>query len=210
MKQTRKLLILFTVFSGLALSAASLANTNESPTPPEQVVQNAVNAIVNNIQDNRLQYQDDNDALHAMLERNLLPALHVPRMANLILGRKHSRLANDAQKAEFSAEFQTFLMKSYATVLLEYTGEEQVVYQPVVQSGADKVKIIADLVSASGNTTSVTMFMSNRGDTQWRAYNMDIAGINFIATYRATFGGILDTKGIDGLITDLRAKNAKL
>ena len=51
--------------------------------------------------------------------------------------------------------------------------------------------------------------MSNRRDTSWRAYNMDVAGINFVATYRSTFGDIIANKGVAGLIDELRTKNAK-
>jgi len=36
---------------------------------------------------------------------------------------------------------------------------------------------------------------------------MEVVGINFIRTYRASFAATLQQKGIDGLISDLRAKN---
>jgi len=202
-------------FAMLVVTVLSLvsfsANSHAEQVVPEQVVKNTVDAIVNNIQSNRAEYENDSAALHQMLEDTLVPALHVPRMSNLILGKKYSRLASDQQKEDFADVFKTFLMKSYAAALLEYTGDQKVVYQPVnAAPGADKVKVQADLISAGGATYPITLFMSNRKDTRWRAYNMDVAGINFILTYRATFGAILETKGIDGLIEDLRAKNARL
>jgi len=49
-----------------------------------------------------------------------------------------------------------------------------------------------------------------RGDTKWRAYNVEVGGINFVSTYRANFGAVIAQKGIDGLIADLKQKNAKL
>ena len=177
---------------------------------PEEVVKDTVNAIVTNIQTNRSEYEQDTNALYSMVENTLVPALHIPRMSNLILGRDTARSSTVEQKKAFAEEFKTFLMRSYATALLEYTGNEKVIYKAVnAKPGADKVAIHAELIAADGETYPISLFMSNRKDTQWRAYNMEVAGINFISTYRATFGQIISKKGIDGLIDDLRAKNAK-
>ena len=177
-------------------------------TAPEEVVKNTVNAIVNNIQSNRAAYEADNQKLFKMVEDTLVPAIHVPRMAKLILG-SHAGGASPAQLDDFSNEFQTFLMRSYATALLEYTGSEKVNYLPVDRKPSDdKVVIKAELVSSTGQAYPINLYMSNRRDTQWRAYNMEVAGINFISTYRATFKNTLETKGLAGLIADLKAKNA--
>lgn len=196
--------LILSTFVALSISMHSVS----AMTPPEEVVRNTVNAIVNNIQSNRELYKADSLALYSMVEETLVPAIHVPRMAKLILG-SHSVNATPAQIDQFSKEFQTFLMRSYATALLEYTGSEKVNYLPVERApGDDKVVVKAELVSASGQAYPINLYMSNRRDTQWRAYNMEVAGINFIGTYRATFKNTLDTKGLDGLIRDLKSKNA--
>ncbi len=177
---------------------------------PEQVVKETVDSMVSQLQANRASYKANNQALYDMLDQTLLPALHVPRMADLILGKKYARSASDAQKAAFVQEFKTFLLQSYATGLLNATGKEKVVYEPVTLApGADKVQVKASLISSSGEAYPIVLSMSNRNDTRWRAYNLDVAGINFIRTYRSSFAQTLQQKGIDGLITDLRAKNAR-
>ena len=114
------------------------------------------------------------------------------------------------QKKAFVAEFKTFLLQSYATGLLNASGNEKVVYEPInLAPGADKVKVKAQLISASGEAYPIILSMSNRKDTQWRAYNLEVAGINFIRTYRSSFSQTLQQKGIDGLVADLRKKNAR-
>lgn len=177
---------------------------------PQDVVKDTVNAIVTNIQANRGLYEQDTPALYKMVEDTLVPALHISRMSNLILGRDVSRSSSDAQKNAFAEEFKTFLMRSYATALLEYTGNEKVVYDEVKPNDrGDKVLVKATLIASNGQDYPMSLYMSNRKDTQWRAYNVEVAGINFISTYRSTFGSIIAKKGIDGLITDLREKNAQ-
>ena len=195
----------------LALSMLSIATHAQAMKSPEQVVKETVNAMVNNIQVNRATYTSNTGALYAMVNEVLVPKIHVDRMSNLILGRENSRLATPAQKKSFAQEFKTFLMRSYATALLEYTGSEEVVYEPVnMAPNADKVTVKAKLIASDGQSYPINLYMSNRRDTQWRAYNIEVAGINFVGTYRSTFGDIIARKGIDGLINELRAKNAKL
>ena len=177
---------------------------------PEEVVKTTVDTMVENLRVNRELYENDNQALYKMLDETLLPALHVQRMADLILGKKMSQKATPAQKVEFVEEFKTLLLQTYATGLLNATGEEKVVYEPVsLAPGADKVKIKARLVTAAGEEFPIILSMSNRRDTRWRAYNLDVAGIDFIRTYRSTFKQTLVEKGIDGLIAELRSKNAR-
>lgn len=187
-----------------------LTNAAHAMTGPQEVVKQTVDTMVSKLQANRATYETDNQALYDMLDKTLLPALHVPRMADLILGKKVSGSATAAQKSAFAEEFKTFLLQTYATGLLNATGKEKVVYEPVdVAPGADKVKVKAKLISASGEEFPITLSMSNRRDTSWRAYNLDIAGIDFIRTYRSSFALTLKEKGIDGLINDLRGKNAR-
>ena len=140
----------------ITLLAGVLVNTHAmAMTPPEDVVKNTVDAIVNNIQANRATYKADNNKLYKMVEDTLVPAIHVPRMAKLILGA-HVGKSSEAQIAEFSREFQTFLMRSYATALLEYTGSEKVNYLPVDRKpNDDKVVIKAELVSSEGQAYPV-------------------------------------------------------
>lgn len=201
---------LFAVFVITALVSAFAAHA-QNMKAPQAVVKETVNTMVNNIQTNRASYTKDNAALYSMVNEVLVPTIHIERMSNLILGRENSRLASPAQKKAFAAEFKTFLMRSYATALLEYTGSEKVIYEPVTLApGADKVTVKAKLVASDGQSYPINLYMSNRRDTQWRAYNIEVAGINFVGTYRSTFGDIVERKGIDGLISELRSKNAKL
>ena len=202
-----KTLVCFGLFFGFTFTGFASAQAMQAP---EVVVKSTVDQIVQNIQTHRDAYRADSSKLYAMVERVLVPTIHVERMSNLILGRENSQLATAEQKAAFAEEFKIFLMRSYATALLQYTGKEKVVYEPVTLApGDDKVTVKAALVASDGQSYPVHLYMSNRRDTSWRAYNIEVAGINFVSTYRSTFGDIIDNKGVGGLIAELRAKNAK-
>lgn len=194
----------------MLLTASVFINQAQAMESPDAVVKRTVDTIVNNIQTNRSTYRASTDQLYSMVEGTLVPAIHVERMSGLILGSS-AKTASAAQRSAFAAEFKTFLIRSYATALLDYTGSEKVIYHPVdMEAGADKVLVKAELVASDGQKYPINLYMSNRSDTKWRAYNMEIAGINFVSTYRANFGGIIAQKGVDGLIADLKQKNEKL
>lgn len=198
--------VLLISLSALMLSSAQAQTLSE----PEKVVRNTINSVVENIQANRDLYRKDTAKLHQMIEETLMPALHLPRMATLILGKETSRSATAEQKRDFAAAFKTSVIRTYAPLLLDFTGDDKVVFAPAeLVDGADKVTVNAQLVAASGDSFPISLFMSNRKDTRWRAYNMEVAGINFVSTYRLTYGGIINQKGIDGLIADLNSKNAR-
>lgn len=195
---------------GLWLAALLVMGSAQAMQAPDVVVKDTIDKMVNNIQTNRAVYQKDSSQLYAMVERVLVPTLHLERMSKLILGKESARAASEAQMAAFVSEFKTYLMRSYATALLEYTGEEKVIYQPLnLKPGADKVVVRAALIASDGQEYPINLYMSNRRDTSWRAYNLDVAGINFVSIYRSTFGDIIAKKGVGGLIAELREKNAK-
>lgn len=206
-KTSNKSLLVMIQAMLMSLILIGSAHAMESP---DVVVKKTVDQIVSNIQANRAAYKADTKKLYAMVESTLVPAIHVDRMSGLILGNS-AKTSSAAQRAAFAAEFKTFLIRSYATALLDYTGDQKVIYQPVsLAPGADKVAVKAELVATDGQRYPISLHMSNRSDTSWRAYNMEVAGINFVSTYRATFGGVIAQKGVDGLIADLKQKNAKL
>jgi len=189
--------------------AVALSAQAQAMKAPDQVVRETVDGMVNAIQANRDAYKGDEKALYSMLETTLIPAIHMPRMADQILGKTYSRSSSAEQKAEFAEVFKNFILTTYASGLLSATGKEKVNYKPInLKPGADIVKVEAELISAGGEAYPINLYMSNRKDTQWRAFNIEVAGVNFVRNYRSTFKPVLDQKGIQGLIDDLRKKSS--
>jgi len=145
----------------LVLTVLAFAPQVFAMKAPEQVVRETVDSMVSKLHTNRALYKSDNRALYNMLEETLIPALNVPRMADLILGKEVARSASQAQKNAFVVEFKRFLLQSYATGLLNATGKEKVVYAPVnIKPGSDKVKIKASLVASDGSEYPITLSIS--------------------------------------------------
>lgn len=204
----------FAFFMALIFSAFMVLSTQAQETAqkaPDLVVKDTINAVIQDIQANKAVYQADSEAMYAMIEAKLIPAVHVTRMAGLIVGRKIKKTSSKQQIEDFSKEFQTLLIKTNALALLGFVDEKTVVnFEEInMQPGADRVKVNGMMVGADGKEYPISLHMSNKADTQWRAYNMIVAGTNVIGINRSTFEPILKKKGIDGLTEMLREKNAK-
>ena len=56
--------------------------------------------------------------------------------------------------------------------------------------------------------------MSNRGDTRWRVYDIKIvtdgAATSLVQLYKAQYSSIIEAKGINGLLAQLKQRNASL
>lgn len=192
----------------LFLCVCNLAQANDAGAP-EALVKSTVDNLVKNIEQNRNAYKANSAALFSMVDEVLLPLIHEERISALVLG-KNWRKATEQQQKSFVAEFKTFLMRSFAPAMLEYSGEKVNYLPSDVLKGGDRVVVKAELVALSGEKYPVNLYMSNRKDTSWRAYNIEVAGINFVAQYRQTFSEIVSQKGVNGLIAELKAKNANL
>ena len=192
-----------------SVKASAAAVQPQEQKAPEQVVKDTVNEVITNIQTHRALYKKDSAALHQMIEDVLVPTLHVKRMAKLILGKRVASQSSDQQIEAFAEEFKNSLIKTYAAALLEYTGKEEVVYDEVkYKPSGDIAMVKGALVTADGQKYNIVLHMSNRNDTSWRAYNLEAAGINVLSTYRSTYSAVLQKKGLDGLIADLKEKNS--
>ncbi len=190
----------------LFVSGTLSANANKSP---EDVVMDTFNQLISNIEANRTAYQANPAALYTMVEEVLTPAIHVESIATKILGR-YARTATQAQKKAFAEEFKKTLLYSYAVLLLEYSGQN-LVLKPSRVVGDDRVVVNTELVSSEAEEPiPIVFFMSNRGEPNWRARNLEGAGINFVTTYRSTYDQNIARNGIDAVIAELQAKNATL
>ena len=74
-------------------------------------------------------------------------------------------------------------------------GDAEVLVRTEVKGGAEPVPIDYRLEKAADAASG------------WRIYNLNVAGIWLVDTYRTQFGQEINAKGIDGLITALADRN---
>lgn len=184
------------------------------PTPadvmlPDQVIRDTSEQLLGEITSNRAALEQDKGKLYAMVENVVVPHFDVERMSRLVLG-KHWKGATPAQREQFVSQFQTLLVRTYATALFGYTGKEKINIRPVqLDDGARQTWVQTGIDLGSGTPVAVNYAFVNTGDA-WKVYDVTIDGVSLVTNYRSSYDQAIQTDGIDALIDSLAKKNQEL
>ena len=191
---------LFLAFSLLFITIT----VNAQPTP-DVVISGTVDKVLTELEANRSGFNEDPKKLYDMVEQYVLPVVDVEKVSKLVIG-KYWRRSTPEQRDKFISEFKTFLMKSYAQGLFQYSGQK-ITYQPA-RYNEKKDKAIVDAILQSSDRNIPVAFKLQQGeDDSWRIYNVVADGINLITNFRTSYTSIIQRQGMDGLIDSLAMKN---
>ena len=155
----------------------------------------------------------DKDALKAnpthvykLVDEILVPHVDLDRISSLILG-KHWKEVSDENKKRFQNEFKNMLILTYATALNELD-EWQMSFLHSTKSTRENEVMIRSKISQNGPPLNVDYRMRLNGDS-WKVYDVTIEGISLVTNYRSSFKRLMQTSGIDGLISHMEKNNRK-
>jgi len=193
------------LFMMLILSSSVSAKSSDVDAAEKHVL-NVTTRIVNLLEQNKAQYAADQNALNAMVRREILPLIDFNGMSKLALG-KHWRTASPAERTRFISAFREMLVKSYAKTMLKYTGAK-------IRSGNSAANrkpgyvLVRTMVTPKGNSAISANYSLRKVANDWKAYNVEIAGINLITNFRTNFTREVSAKGLNALITRLEKVGA--
>ncbi len=172
---------------------------------PDVAIKGTTDELLAQFASRRDELSADSTALYALVNDIVLPRFDFKRMSRLVLG-KHWKKATDEQKGEFVDVFKALLVKTYASALFEYTGQE-IVYKPLKAVEGDKAEVKSEIDLGGGTTVPISYSMKNNDDN-WQVYDVSIDGISLVTNYRSSYGREIRQNGIDKLIETLRAKTS--
>ena len=174
---------------------------------PDVLVKETTDKVLQELTLNREALEADVNRLYQMVDEILLPHFDFTRMSKLVLG-KHWKKATADQRRKFEQEFKSLLVRTYATALFEYTGQE-IIYKPFHnKEGADRVVVKTEIVPNDGPNIPLHYSLSKRKDGTWLVYDVSIDGISLVTNYRTAYGRLIESKGIDKLLVSLAEKRA--
>lgn len=122
-------------------------------------------------------------------------------MSKISLGKQWKKLTSKQQK-QFTISFEKKLKASYIDKLKLYTN------QKVISKGLKKVKsnritLKNDIVGKSETYTITYLFYKHKTKNDWLIYDVKLAGVSVIQTYRKQFSAFLKTKSFSQLLKSL-------
>lgn len=175
---------------------------------PQQLVRETGEKVLSEVGARKADLEANPALIYPLVESTVLPHFDFRRMSQSALGRYWPD-ASDEQKTAVTNEFRELLVRTYATALLGYTGQ-QIQYLPVQYQPGDEKVMIPTRIAASDNAPPIPInYRLQLNDAKWMVYDVVIDGVSLITNYRSQFATEVRRNGIDGLISTLADKNGK-
>jgi phospholipid transport system substrate-binding protein len=198
----RELVAKYVLSLTLALAApASLAQG----VAPDALLRAAIVETIDQItQDPELQAADP-AKVAALVESRILPLFDFVHMTRLAVARNW-RLASAEQQRVLTEEFKTLLVRTYSTVLMKY--REQVIDFKRLRAAplATEVSVKSEVKQPGKERMTLDYAMENT-PAGWKIYDVNVAGVRLVTTYRDVFAEKVRDGGVDGLIKFLVDEN---
>jgi len=200
----RRAIVMFTMTAVLAVSLApSRFLTPAWADDPMSVVKTTVNQALEVLQDKSTPLAQRQDKLRQIVAQTF----DFTEMAKSALGY-HWKEITPAQQQEFTNAFVAFIEDSYLSKINDYRGQ-QVNFLRMTNEGAQYAQVATDIVQPKGDAIHVNYRLLQESGT-WKIYDVTVDAISIIANYRNQFNRVMNSKGYDTLIADLKAKQAAL
>jgi len=188
-------------------SVAGAGETTSAPDAtdsPATLIQTTVDQLLGQLEDSHATPGNQTERLYLLVNDIVVPHLDMSRIARIVLG-KYVRRIDATEFAAFKAEFQTLLVRTYATSLAGYSGGNiDVLPAKRADNGTASVQMN---VHRPGSQPVAITFLTHNRNGPWLVYDIRIEGISLVTNYRSEFAGVLSNTDFEGLMTKLRARN---
>jgi phospholipid transport system substrate-binding protein len=140
-----------------------------------------------------------------LMEAKVLPIFDFEHMTRTAVARNW-RLASAEQQAALVAQFRTLLVRTYSSALSNYR-DERIEYKPLRLAAAENDVVVRSVVRRRGAEPLSIDYDMESTPAGWKVYDVKIAGVSLVMTYRESFAAEVRAAGIDGLIKALSDRN---
>src|SRR6202167_1995223 len=200
----RRAVAIFTLTAAIAVSLApSRLIATARADDPMGVVKTTVNQALDVLRDTSTPLAQRQDKLRQIVAASF----DFTEMAKSALGY-HWKVITPAQQQEFTTAFVAFIEDSYLSKINDYTGQP-VNFLRASNEGSQYAQVNTDIVQPKGDPIHVNYRLLQENST-WKIYDVTVDAISIIANYRNQFNRVMNNKGYDTLIADLKSKQAAL
>jgi phospholipid transport system substrate-binding protein len=183
--------------------AAAPAAEAASTASPSDVIQQAAQGMLNELDKDRAAYRADPSKVAALVNKYLLPHFDSEFSAQLVLGQ-YWRTASPDQRKRFIDAFYKSLLNNYGAALTEFTADRLKIYPTTADPGSARATVRTEVKRDSGDRVSVNYYMRKTAEG-WKAWDVVIDGISYVNSYREDFKPQIESQGLDAVIKRLDA-----
>jgi phospholipid transport system substrate-binding protein len=121
------------------------------------------------------------------------------------LGR-HWQDRSPEERQEFVRLFTELIDRAYLRRVDRYDGEQVIIVSDAVEGNQAVVQ--TRIITRDKSEIPVEYLMHRTGEDRWRVWDVKIAGMSLVASYRAQFNKIIHAESYGDLVKRLQAKSA--
>lgn len=197
------------LFLAIALFAVFSVTASEQLTSgrPDTMLQAQTDKILAALTENNGQILQNQQQLNQMVEEMIVPMIDFDSMGKLILS-KYWKKASTEQRASFLASFQTILKQTYTRYLAQYADQSIAYFPSRTRVKGKYATVYSEFIPGNGRANIPVVYKLRLKNGNWKAYNLVVEGLSFIANYRTDFGREIQATGIDTFISNLQQKTS--
>ncbi|MDR2209147.1 MAG: ABC transporter substrate-binding protein [Azoarcus sp.] len=176
--------------------------------PPDELVRNVANEVLTIIRNDKAIQTGDTSKVIALVDEKVLPHFNFRRMTGSAVGPQW-RSATPQQQERLIEAFRILLVRTYSNALTQYR-DQTIEFKPLRSRPGDKTVRVNSEVHQAGAQPIAIDYTLEQTDKGWKVFDVTVAGVSLVINYRSSFTEEINTKGIDGLIASLEAKNKSL
>lgn len=192
----------YTLLLALAL-AAPLAVAQG--VAPDSLLRAVSVDVINQIRQDQDLRRASPAKMAVLVETTIIPLFDFAHMTRLAMARNW-RLATPEQQRVLIQEFKMLLVRTYATALGHYDGET-INFKQLRAAPLDTEVTVRSEVRQAGKEPMTLDYDMEKTAAGWKIYDVKVAGVRLVSTYRDVFAEIVRDSGVDGLIKSLAAGN---
>lgn len=197
----------FSLVSFLLMLSLVSASVAASTHPAQEVVRETANKVLERLRADKQELKENPEKIYALVHELIIPHFDFESMSKWVLGR-YWRGATEAQQEQFTREFQTLLIRTYATALLEYS-DQDIQYAPVNEDPESNLVTVRTEVKQDGAQSIPINYTMHIADGEWKVVDVSVNGVSLVSTYRGSFASEVRRGSIETLLSKLAERNAQ-
>lgn len=175
-----------------------------SDEAPDALIKRVATEVMDTVKSDAAIQGGDLNKVMALVDAKIMPNVNFTRMTAMAVGR-FWRQATPEQQKQLQDEFKTLLVRTYAGALTQVK-DQTLSFRPLRAAPTDTEVVVRTEVRGRGDPIQLD-YRLEKADTGWKIYDLNVLGVWLVETYRTQFAQEVQTKGIDGLIASLVARN---
>lgn len=197
--------------AALALSALTVATVAPwayaADEAPDEMIKRLSTEVLDTIRSDKTLQSGDIARVMEVVDSKIMPNVNFRRMTASATGPGWRKATPDQQK-KLQQEFKTLLVRTYAGALRQVS-DQTIEVRPMRANASDNEVVVRTLVRGKGEPVQLDYRMEKTPGqgSGWKIYDLNVAGIWLVDTYRPQFAQQINANGIEGLVASLVERN---